>query len=127
MHDPRTHMFYLNPNTNARLDPKTQMLYVRTSISLTSKRRAIYFLFSGSTPPRDVEAELKEELDAFVQAVLMEYAKLFLEPGVDVRRHGGHKKTSCFGILGRIGLTKKITAQAQHTFPNFRTWCRVSI
>lgn len=56
---------------------------------MTSKIRVIYCLFSDSTPPRDVEAELKEELDAFVQAVLMEYAKLFLEPGVDVRRHSG--------------------------------------
>lgn len=36
-------------------------------------------------PPRDVDVELKEELNAFVQASLEEYAKLFLEPGADVR------------------------------------------
>ena len=31
--------------------------------------------------------ELKEELDAFVNASLAEYAKLFLEPGAEVSRH----------------------------------------
>ena len=41
-----------------------------------------------------MEAELKEELDAFVQAVLVEYAKLFLEPGVDVRRQDGGPKNT---------------------------------
>lgn len=66
---------------------------------MTPKRHAMYFSISDSTPPRDVEAELKEELDAFVQAVLMEYAKLFLEPGVDVRRRdGGQKRTSLFRV-----------------------------
>ncbi|CAM9510510.1 unnamed protein product, partial [Ectocarpus sp. 12 AP-2014] len=34
-------------------------------------------------PPRDVDVELKQELDEFVQASLEEYAKLFLEPGAD--------------------------------------------
>jgi len=32
-----------------------------------------------------VEVELKEELDAFVLASLAEYAKLFLQPGANVR------------------------------------------
>lgn len=36
-------------------------------------------------PPRDVQAELVEELDGFVLVVLAEYARLFLEPGADVR------------------------------------------
>lgn len=47
-----------------------------------------FFFISDRTPPRDVEAELKEELDAFVLAVLTEYSKLFLEPGADVRHVG---------------------------------------
>ncbi|CAN0225260.1 unnamed protein product [Ectocarpus sp. 6 AP-2014] len=34
-------------------------------------------------PARDVDVELKQELDEFVQASLEEYAKLFLEPGAD--------------------------------------------
>ncbi|CAM9893670.1 unnamed protein product, partial [Ectocarpus fasciculatus] len=34
-------------------------------------------------PPRDVDVELKQELDEFVQASLEEYARLFLEPGAD--------------------------------------------
>lgn len=33
-----------------------------------------------------MDVELKQELDEFVQASLEEYAKLFLEPGADVRR-----------------------------------------
>ncbi|CAB1111613.1 unnamed protein product [Ectocarpus sp. CCAP 1310/34] len=37
-------------------------------------------------PPRDVDVELKQELDEFVQVSLEEYAKLFLEPGADMRR-----------------------------------------
>ncbi|CAN0102576.1 unnamed protein product, partial [Laminaria digitata] len=51
------------------------------------------------TPPRDVEAELKEELDAFVLAVLMEYAKLFLEPAADG------------GIVGGGGEEIELTAE----------------
>eukprot|EP00903_Cladosiphon_okamuranus_P015485 g14296.t1 len=34
-------------------------------------------------PPRDVDVELKEEIDEFVNASLAEYAKLFLEPGAE--------------------------------------------
>lgn len=41
---------------------------------------ALHPLVRGRTPPRDIEAELREELDCFVVAVLTEYAKLFLEP-----------------------------------------------
>lgn len=33
-----------------------------------------------------MDEELKEELDAFVLAVLAEYAKLFLQPGADVSK-----------------------------------------
>ncbi|CAM9230645.1 unnamed protein product [Discosporangium mesarthrocarpum] len=35
-------------------------------------------------PPRDVDLELKEEMDAFIVAMLGEYAKLFLQPGSEV-------------------------------------------
>eukprot|EP00752_Nemacystus_decipiens_P018595 g16673.t1 len=38
-------------------------------------------------PLRDVDVELKEELDAFVNASLAEYAKLFLEPGAEASKH----------------------------------------
>lgn len=37
-----------------------------------------------SKPVRDVEMELKEELDRFVQAILKEYARLFSRPGSEV-------------------------------------------
>ena len=33
-----------------------------------------------------MDLELKEELDAFVNASLEEYAKLFLEPGAEVKQ-----------------------------------------
>ncbi|CAM9278013.1 unnamed protein product [Scytosiphon promiscuus] len=38
-------------------------------------------------PPRDVDVELKEELDTFVQASLEKYAELFLEPSADEKFH----------------------------------------
>lgn len=50
-------------------------------------------LYFNRKPPRDVDVELKEELDAFVQASLEEYAKLFLEPGADVRGNSPELQT----------------------------------
>lgn len=38
----------------------------------------------GSKPPRDVQMELRSEIDEFVQKVLAEYAKLFLQPASEV-------------------------------------------
>ena len=40
--------------------------------------------------------ELKEELDAFVNAALAEYAKLFLEPGAEVRTSIGDRSMDSF-------------------------------
>lgn len=40
--------------------------------------------------------ELKEELDAFALASLEEYAKLFLEPGAEVRAKKSRRRSFLF-------------------------------
>lgn len=49
---------------------------------------------SNSKPVRDVDMELRGELDEFVQAILAEYAKLFLQAGSEVTPRGVESPTS---------------------------------
>lgn len=51
---------------------------------LTKKTCSSSTFSVGSKPPRDVEQELMAEMDAFVLAVLAEYAKLFLRTSSEV-------------------------------------------
>ncbi|CAM9182853.1 unnamed protein product [Chrysoparadoxa australica] len=62
-------------------------------------------------PPRDVEQELRDEIDAFTQAILQEYAAQFLATSQSEELSAEEKQSQLFYVLNTGGLHHKFKEQ----------------